>query len=111
MQHARSLVAKGQNPEIHWRTAITEAHSETAEKDVGHSAAGNATRKELAAVIAKSRELGYMGIELDARRALAEIEIKTGQTTAGRAHLTAIETAAKAKGYNLIARRVAIARG
>ena len=111
MQHARSLAAKSQNPEIHWRTAITAAHIETAEKDVGHSATGNATRKELAAVIAKSRELGYMGIELDARLALAEIEIKAGQTTAGRAHLTAIETDAKAKGYNLIARKVAIARG
>jgi hypothetical protein len=56
-------------------------------------------------------KLGYIGIELGARLALAEIEMKTGQTTAGRAHLTAIETAAKAKGYNLITRRVAIARG
>ena len=111
MQHARSLAAKSQNPEIHWQTAITEAYIETAEKDVGHSAAGNATRKELAAVIARSRELGYMGIELEARLALAEMEMKTGQTTAGRAHLTAIETDAKAKGYNLIARKVAIARG
>lgn len=111
IQHAQSLAAKSQNPEIRWRTAITAARIETAEKDVGHSAAGIATRKELAAVIAKSRELGYMGIELDARLALAEIEMKTGQTAAARAHLTEIETDAKAKGYNLIAQRVATARG
>jgi tetratricopeptide (TPR) repeat protein/TolB-like protein len=107
MQHARSLAAKSQNPEIQWRTAITEARIETADQ----SAAGNATRKQLADVIAKSRQLGYMGVELDARLALAEIEMKTGQTTAGRAHLTAIEADAKAKGYNLVARKVAIARG
>ncbi len=49
-----------------------------------------------------------MGIELDARLALAEIEMKSGQTTAGRAHLTAIEAD---KGYNLIARKAVIARG
>ena len=70
-----------------------------------------AARKELAAIIAKSRELGYQGIELDARLALAEIEMKTGQITAGRAYLTAIESDAKAKGYNLIARKAATARG
>ena len=51
-----------------------------------------------------------MGIELDARLALAEIEIKSGQATTGRAHLAALETDAKAKGYNLIARKAAIAR-
>jgi hypothetical protein len=43
----------------------------------------------LATIVAKSRELGYQGIELEARLALAEIEIKAGQMAAGRAHLTA----------------------
>jgi hypothetical protein len=52
-----------------------------------------------------------MGIELDARLALAEIEMKIGQTTAGRAQLAAIEADAKIKGYNLIARKAATARG
>jgi len=111
MQHARSLATKSQNPEIRWRTAITAAHIDTAGNNVARSAAGIAARKELAAIIAKSRELGYQGIELDARLALAEIEMKTGQITAGRAYLTAIESDAKAKGYNLIARKAATARG
>jgi len=110
MQHARSLAAKSQNPNIRWPTATTAARIETAEKDLAHSAAASATRKELATIITKSRELGYMGIELDARLALAEIEMKVGQTTVGREHLTAIEADAKAKGYNLIARKAAIAR-
>ncbi len=111
MQHARLLAAKSQNPEIRWRIAITVARIETAGKDAAHSASGIATRKELAAIITKSREMGYQGIELDARLAQGEIEMKAGQTTAGRAHLTAIETEAKAIGYNLVARKAAAARG
>jgi eukaryotic-like serine/threonine-protein kinase len=111
MQHARSLAAKSQNPGIRWQTAIAAARIETAEKDFAHSAAGIAARKELSIIITKSRELGYMGIEFDARLALAEIEMKPGQTTAGRARLAAIEGDAKAKGYLLIARKAASARG
>ncbi len=110
MQHARSLADKSQNPEIRWRTAIAAARINTAGKDAAHPAAGIAARKELAAIITKSRELGYMGIELDARLALAEIKMKAGQITAGRAHLAAIEADAKAKGYILVARKAAVAR-
>jgi len=58
-------------------------------------------------VIAKSRELGYTGVGLDACVALAEIEMRTGQSTAGRAHLTAI--AIEAIGYDLLATEIAIA--
>jgi eukaryotic-like serine/threonine-protein kinase len=111
MQHARALAAKSRNPTVCWPTAITAARIETAEKNPAHSAAGNATRQELATIITKSRVVGYMGIELDARLALAEIEMKAGETAAGRAHLTAIEADAKAKGYNLIARKAATAGG
>ena len=111
MQHARSLADKSQNPEIRWRTAIVAARIATAEKGVAHSPSVIATRQELTAIVAKSRELGYQGIELDARLALAEIEMKAGQITAGRAHLATIEADAKAKGYNLVARKAALARG
>ncbi len=110
MQHARSFAAKSQSPPVHWRTAIVAAVIETAEKNRAHSAAAGVMRKDLAAVIAKSRALGYQGIELDARLALAEMEIKAGQTAEGRAHLAAIESDAKAKGYNLVARKAALAR-
>jgi eukaryotic-like serine/threonine-protein kinase len=109
MHHAQSLAAKSQNPEIRWQTAIIAARIQTAGRGVAHSAAGSATREELAAIIAKSRALGYQGIELDARLALAEIEMKTGQMTAGRAHLAAIEADAKTKGFNLVAHKAAIA--
>jgi len=49
-----------------------------------------------------------MGVELDARLALGEIEMKSGQTTAGRAHLTAVEANAKTKGYILLTRKAAL---
>jgi hypothetical protein len=111
MQHARSLADKSQNPEIRWRTAITAARINTAGKDAALSEAGIAARKELAAIIAKSRELGFLGIELDGRLALAEIEMKAGRITAARAHLATIEADAKTKGYNLVARKAAVAHG
>jgi hypothetical protein len=57
-----------------------------------------------------STGLGHQGIQLDARLALAEIEMKAGQLAAGRAHLVVIEADAKANGYNLVARKAAIAR-
>ena len=110
MQHARSLAAKSQNPEVRWQTAVAAAHLETAGKDAAHSTAGIATRTELAVIITKSRELGFEGTQLDARLALAEIEMQSGQALMGREHLVAIEADAKAKGYNLIARKAAIAR-
>jgi hypothetical protein len=99
-----------------WRTAITAARVETTGKDnagknSAHPAAGIAAREELATIITKSRGMGFVGIELDARLALAQIEMKTGQISAGDAHLAAIETDAKIKGYNLIARKAAHARG
>jgi hypothetical protein len=49
--------------------------------------------------------------QLDARSALAEIEMKSGQAMEGRAHLAAIKADAKAKGYNLIACKAATAGG
>jgi len=83
MRRARSLAAKSQSPETRWRTAVAAARVETAEKDIGHSAAGSATCKKLAAIIAKSRELGYKRSELEARLALAEIEMKGGTNRDG----------------------------
>ena len=111
MQHGRSLAAKSQNPKTRFVAAIEDARIEAAQKDAAHSAAGIAARKELAEIIAKSHELGYRLIELDARLARAELEMRAGQTAEGRAHLTEIEAEAKAIGYNQVARKAVIARG
>ena len=110
-QHARALAAKSQNPIIQWGVAIDAARIEITQATAGHSASERAALKELATIVAKSRQLGYQGIELHARLALAEIEMKTGQLAAGRAHLAALEADAKGKGYNLVARKAAAVRG
>jgi len=47
--------------------------------------------------------------QLDARLALGEIEMKSGQTASGRVHLQALEREAHAKGFELIARKSAAA--
>jgi tetratricopeptide (TPR) repeat protein len=107
---ARALAAKSQNPEIRWQTAIAAARIQSADKDVAHSSSGVAALKELTPIVSKSHELGYQGIEFDARLAIAEIEMKSGQQAAGRAHLSAIEADAKAKGYDLVANKAATLR-
>jgi DNA-binding winged helix-turn-helix (wHTH) protein/tetratricopeptide (TPR) repeat protein len=110
MQHSRSLAAKSQNPKTRWAVAIDDARVVAAQKDAAHSAATIAVHKELAEIITKSHELGYRLIELDARLAQAELEMRAGQTAEGRAHLTALEAEAKAIGYNLLAHKAAEAR-
>jgi hypothetical protein len=97
--------------EVRWRTAIAAAGLSVAGKEDARTASAMATQKELNAIVAKSRELAYQGIELDARLALVEIEMKEGQTAAGRAHLAAVELDAKAKGYLLITRKAARVHG
>jgi len=61
-QHARTLAAKSQNPDIRWVAAIAADRVEIAEKDLAHSLSGSAARKELSLIISKSHELGYEGI-------------------------------------------------
>ena len=79
-------------------------------KKAAASAAGIAARKALTEVIAQSQRQGYGIVELDARFALAEIEMKAGRTAQARTDLAAIEMDANAKGYKLVARKAAYAR-
>ena len=104
MHRAEALASKSQNVEIRWRVAVAAAR--TAGVGENHSAT-LLTQRRLATIIDEAERRGFFGVELDARLALAEIEMKTGQTFVARTHLAAIETDAKAKGYDLVARRAA----
>ena len=104
MQRAEVLGSKSQNVEIRWRVAIAAARTAGVGKD--HTAT-LLTQKQLAAIIDQAERRGFFGVELDARLALAELEMKAGQTLVARTHLAAVETDAKAKGYDLVARRAA----
>jgi len=53
---------------------------------------------------------GYLGVELEARLALGEVDISSGQAAQGRARLEAVEKQAREKGFMLTASLAAAAR-
>jgi len=69
-----------------------------------------AARESLKATLAEAKKYGFIRNELEARLALGEIEMKSGQAVAGRARLEALEKDAAAKGFGLIARKAAAAQ-
>ena len=52
----------------------------------------------------------FLGLQLDARLALGEVEIKARDGTVGRLQLASLQREAEAKGFLLIARKAAAAR-
>lgn len=53
----------------------------------------------------KARRFGYVGLELEARLRLAELELQCGRAGAGRKHLESLRQDARAKGFRFIAQR------
>jgi tetratricopeptide (TPR) repeat protein/TolB-like protein len=119
---ARALLAQGKNDEA------------AKEVEVGRSLSGASlstrlnlavTRARVEAALGKTREAnkhatealqlatkhGFVPEQLEARLALGEIEMKSGEADTGRARLAALEKDAQAKGFLLIARKAARARG
>jgi hypothetical protein len=64
----------------------------------------------LASIASEAKKHGYLEEELEARLATGEIEMKTGSTTLAQSHLAALEADARAKSFNLIAQKAAVAR-
>jgi len=67
-------------------------------------------KKRLASVLSKARERGYVGIELEARLAVGEIEMKAGPTPMAESHLGILERDTHDHGFGLIAQKAAAAR-
>jgi tetratricopeptide (TPR) repeat protein/tRNA A-37 threonylcarbamoyl transferase component Bud32 len=67
-------------------------------------------RESLKATLAETEKYGFVGAQFAARLALGEIEMKSGQTIAGRARLEALEKDATEKGFTLIASKAAAAK-
>lgn len=53
---------------------------------------------------------GFKEFELEARLAIAKVEIESGKTSTGRSHLAAVEKDATSQGFLLVARKAAAAR-
>jgi serine/threonine protein kinase/tetratricopeptide (TPR) repeat protein len=117
---ARALQAQGKNGEarkqleaasaIASRSLVPESRlNYTIAAALVHGAAGASAEasKSLEAAIAEASKLGYIGYQFDARLALGQLELKSGNAAAGRARLASLENEARAKGYLLIARQAA----
>jgi|SRR5580658_863739 tetratricopeptide (TPR) repeat protein len=63
--------------------------------------------RNLDAVIAEARKANFAGVQMDARLARSETQIRSGHVAKGRAELAQLAKEAQAKGYGLIARRAA----
>jgi len=68
-------------------------------------------RESLRRTIAEATKAGFVLYELEAQFALANVGIKSGQVAAARADLEKLERDAKARGFDLIARKAAAAKG
>jgi tetratricopeptide (TPR) repeat protein len=66
---------------------------------------GGEARKEVEAILQKAVRIGWVNFQLDARLALAEIDLESVDVARGRAELQALARDASAKGFGRIAQR------
>ena len=104
---SKTLAAKSQHRGIGVQIEITAARVQAAS---GKAKAPSAIAA-LNSVIQQTANYGFVGYGFDARLALAEIEMKSGQAPAARAHLESLEKDTNAKGFSLIAKKAARERG
>ena len=67
-------------------------------------------RAQLEKILREAHGLGFAGIEFEARLDLAELEKRSGHAAAARTQLAALESSARDKGFDLVARKAASAR-
>jgi serine/threonine protein kinase/tetratricopeptide (TPR) repeat protein len=104
LESATGLVAKVQNRETRLKFAIVAASVRAASATLGDK---SALSSSFEAPLAEASKYGYVPYEFEARRALGEYEIRSGQVAKGRSRLAALEADAKASGFGLIALQVA----
>jgi tetratricopeptide (TPR) repeat protein len=106
MDDSSEVASKSRNRGVMLKQAITAARIQTA---LGAFKKANAM---LSSTVAETKKTGFLGYEFDARLALGEIEMKSDQTSLGRARLARLEKDARAKGFLLIVRKTAaVAKG
>jgi eukaryotic-like serine/threonine-protein kinase len=100
---ARPFIAKSQSPFSRLEAEIEDARVRAT---LGEHARA---KTELKAVIVEAKKTSLLGLQLRARLALGEIEMRSRERAAGRARLEAVQKEARAKGFELIARKAAAA--
>jgi len=95
MRKARGLVGAVIPPEVRFALAVAEGR--------GRAAAGDAAgaARSLEAAAAQARAAGLKAYELEARLALAEVEMRSGRAETGRARLREVASEARATGLKI----------
>ena len=101
VRRARGLAGPVIPPEVRFVLAVAEGRVRAA---VGDAAGAS---KSLEATAAEARAAGLKAYELEARLALAEVEMRSGRAEAGRARLREVASEARSKGLELLARQAA----
>jgi len=102
IRQAEKLV-KADDHVAHLPVAIAAARIATASGDLANA------RKILGQTLAEATRANLLYSQYDARLALGELEIRSGNMAVGRARLATLEKDAKGKGFLLIARKAATA--
>ncbi len=100
-----ALLAKSEDLEAHLGLRITEGRVAAASRQTATAA------RTIEATRLEAVKAGLVGVELEARLALGELEMKSARSAAGRARLELLEKTASARGFGLIARRATAAMG
>jgi class 3 adenylate cyclase/tetratricopeptide (TPR) repeat protein len=100
-----TLASKGQSLGPRMEFAIVSAMTQ------GASGKPSGAKDSLKRVIAETTKAGFVQYELEAQLALATLGVKSGQNADGRAALEKLERDARTRGFDLIARKAAAAKG
>jgi DNA-binding winged helix-turn-helix (wHTH) protein/tetratricopeptide (TPR) repeat protein len=104
MEGARALASHSQNRLARFEFDLALARVLSA------SDQATLSRAQLENTLREAHRLGFAGVEFEARLELAELEKKSGHAAAARTQLAALETSARDKGFDLVARKAATAR-
>jgi serine/threonine protein kinase/tetratricopeptide (TPR) repeat protein len=100
------LSKKSQTLELQFENKILAARVQMLDATPGSSPAVRAAAmRQLASVESEAQKRGYVGVELEARLAASEIEMRAGPKAASEAHRATLENDARARQFNLIARK------
>jgi serine/threonine protein kinase/tetratricopeptide (TPR) repeat protein len=105
IQKAEDLSTKSADKVQRLEIATTRGRILTASGDF------SGARNKLDGALAAATKAGLVLDEFEARLAIGELKMKSGQSVSGRAYLASLEKDATAKGFLLIARKAKAARG
>jgi len=104
VESAEELSSKSSNGNLHLSIRITAASVRGATGENVRAA------NDLSRIAAEARKASLVALELEARLAMAQIDIASGRFEAARSSLESVEEEASRKGYQYIANRAAAAR-